>query len=113
LGQADPLYAQPLEFAVLKSGKEFSKEIRPGHHRLHIDNTFWPKTVEFDVRAGEEVHFRAWNRRRFGSWTIEILGAGPVYLTVERVESNAASLEVTQVSSSQRQSDAFFSESCS
>ena len=71
---------------LLKSGSSTIVEIEPGHHRLRIDNTFHAKTVEFDVRAGEQVHYRIWNKRGFGSWLVEIIGAGPMYLAIEEAE---------------------------
>lgn len=72
------------EFAVLKSGRDVLTEIGPGRHRLRADNTFLSKTVEFDARPGEQVHYKTWNRRGFGSWLVEVLGAGPLYLVVKR-----------------------------
>ena len=78
------------QFAVLSSGKETIIEIEPGHHRLRADNTFLPKTVEFDVEAGEQVSYTTWNRRGFGSWMIEIFGAGPLYLVIQRVEGDSS-----------------------
>jgi hypothetical protein len=74
------------DLTLLKSGKAVVVEVLPGHHSLRIDNTFYPKTVEFDVRAGEQVHYRIWNKRGFGSWMVEVLGAGPMYLHIERAE---------------------------
>ncbi|HYO92056.1 MAG TPA: hypothetical protein VEQ40_10485 [Pyrinomonadaceae bacterium] len=74
------------DLTLLKSGKAVVVEVEPGHHRLRIDNTFYPKTVEFDVGAGEQVHYRIWNKRGFGSWMVEVLGAGPMYLHVEKAE---------------------------
>jgi hypothetical protein len=71
---------------LLKSGNSTLVEIEPGHHRLRIDNTFHAKTVEFDVRSGEQVHYRIWNKRGFGSWLVEIIGAGPMYLAIERAD---------------------------
>ena len=71
---------------ILKSGTSTLVEVEPGHHRLRIDNTFHAKTVEFDVRAGEQVHYRVWNKRGLGSWLVEILGAGPMYLAIEKAE---------------------------
>jgi hypothetical protein len=71
---------------LLKSGTSTLVEVEPGHHRLRIDNTFHAKTVEFDVRAGEQAHYRVWNKRGFGSWLVEIIGAGPMYLAIEKAE---------------------------
>jgi hypothetical protein len=74
------------ELTLLKSGRAVVVEIEPGHHRLRIDNTFYSKTVEFDTQAGEQIHYRIWNRHGFGSWMIQVLGAGPMYLVVERAD---------------------------
>ena len=71
---------------LLKSGTSTLVEVEPGHHRLRIDNTFHAKTIEFDVSPGEQVHYRIWNKRGFGSWLVEILGAGPMYLAIEKAE---------------------------
>jgi len=71
---------------LLKSGTSTLVEVEPGFHRLRIDNTFHAKTVEFDVRAGEQAHYRIWNKRGFGSWLVELMGAGPMYLAIEKAE---------------------------
>jgi len=71
---------------LLKSGTSTLVEVEPGHHRLRVDNTFHAKTVEFDVSAGEQAHYRTWNKRGFGSWLVELLGAGPMYLAIEIAE---------------------------
>src|SRR6266436_317500 len=83
LGRSISFALDNREFVVLKSGKDFIQEISPGHHRLRIDNTFLAKTVEFDVKSGEQAHIKAWNKKGFGSWLIEIVGSGPLYLSVE------------------------------
>jgi hypothetical protein len=89
------------ELTLLKSGKAIVVEVEPGPHRLRMDNTFYPKTVGFDVKAGEQVHYRIWNRRGFGSWMVEVLGAGPMYLAIERAEPvESASLPLTSPTSS-------------
>jgi hypothetical protein len=71
---------------LLKNGKEIVLEVEPGHHRLLIDNTLHTKTVEFEVETGEQVYYRIWNKRGFGSWMIDVFGSGPMYLAIERVE---------------------------
>jgi hypothetical protein len=71
---------------LLKSGTSTLVDVEPGHHHLRIDNTFHAKTIEFDVRAGEQAHYRIWNKRGFGSWLVEIIGAGPMYLAIEKTE---------------------------
>lgn len=89
------------DLTILKSGKAIVVEVETGHHRLRVDNTFYPKTVEFNVKAGEQVHYRIWNRRGFGSWMVEVLGAGPMYLAIERAEPvESPSLPLAQPTSS-------------
>jgi len=83
------------DLTLLKSGKAIVVEVEPGRHRLRMDNTFYARTVEFDVKAGEQAHYRIWNRRGFGSWLVEVLGTGPMYLSIEQadpVESSALPL---------------------
>jgi hypothetical protein len=71
----------------LKVGQTFSLEIAPGHHWLKVNNTYHKKTVEFDVQSGEQVHYRIKNRIGFfGSMMISVLGAGPMYLMIERAD---------------------------
>jgi hypothetical protein len=69
---------------ILKNGEDIVADVEPGRHLLLIDNTLHTKTVEFDVRAGEQAHYRIWNKRGFGSWMLDIFGSGPMYLVVER-----------------------------
>lgn len=71
---------------LLKNGKDIVVEVEPGRHRLLIDNTLHSKTVEFDVKAGEQAHYRIWNKRGFGSWMLDVFGSGPMYLAIERAE---------------------------
>ena len=79
------LFLDGKEFAILKSGREVVTKITPGRHSLRVYNTFQSKVVEFHGRSGVQVHYKTRNRKGFGSWMIEILGAGPLYLILERV----------------------------
>jgi hypothetical protein len=75
-------------FATLLFGKSETKPIAPGHHRLKAYNTLVWKTVEFDLAEGEHARFQVVNRP--GRWTyllVTLLGVGPIYLTVERINS--------------------------
>jgi hypothetical protein len=75
-------------FAVLMYGKSASRAIEPGRYRLRFDNTWVKKTVEFTVADGEHVKFMVINRMgRFTWWMVAVLGAGPMYLTIERVDA--------------------------
>src|ERR1700752_980229 len=74
------------ELGLIKSGKSVVIDVDPGQHELRVDNTFHARTEKFEVRAGEQVHYRIWNKRGFGSWLVDMLGAGPTYLSIERAE---------------------------
>lgn len=72
-------------FAILLFGQTVTREIPPGSHRLRFDNTWVKKAVEFKVVEGEDAAFQVTNRAgRFTWWMVGILGAGPMYLTIER-----------------------------
>ena len=73
------------EFATLLYGQSESREIPSGTHRLRFDNTWATKTVEFKIADGEEAKYNVVNRAgRFTWWMVGVIGAGPMYLTVER-----------------------------
>ena len=75
-------------FAILLFGQTVTREIPHGSHRLRFDNTCVKKSVEFRAADGEEVTYNVINRAgRFTWWMVAVLGAGPMYLTVERVAS--------------------------
>jgi hypothetical protein len=72
-------------FATLLYGQTVTREISPGPHRLRFDNTWVKKAVEFKTVDGEEVEYNVINRAgRFTWWMVAVLGAGPMYLTIER-----------------------------
>lgn len=67
-------------------GESISREVDPGRHTLRVSNTLVWKTLEFDVKPGEQVRFEAINRP--GKLTYPMLvfiGVGPLYVTVKRV----------------------------
>ena len=68
-------------------GESMQRDVAPGAHRLRVSNTLVWKTLDFDVKPGEQVRFAAINRA--GKLTYPLLvifGAGPLYLTVTRVK---------------------------
>lgn len=72
-------------FAILMYGESASRAVEPGFYRLLFDNTWTKKKVEFTVAEGEHVRYNVINRAgRFTWWMVAALGAGPMYLTVER-----------------------------
>ena len=38
------------------------------------------------MKAGEQAHYRIWNKRGFGSWMLDVFGSGPMYLAIERAK---------------------------
>lgn len=72
-------------FATLLFGDTVTKAIEPGRHRLKVDNTWVWKTLDFNVESGEHARFTAINRAgRLTWWMVMALGAGPMYITLER-----------------------------
>ncbi len=83
-GRSIHLWLDGKKIATLPPGKSITKEITAGHHTLRADNTFLPKTTEFDIQPGEHLRYLIWNRAGFGSWLIGVFGSGPLYLMIER-----------------------------
>jgi hypothetical protein len=72
-------------FATLLYGQTITREIPPGSHQLRFDNTWVKKTVEFKAVEGEDLKYTVINRAgRFTWWMVGVLGAGAMYLTIER-----------------------------
>ena len=68
-------------------GDTISVPVKPGHHRLHVDNTWNWKTLELEVAAGEHVKFQTVNKAgRFTWFLISMFGAGPIYVSIAREE---------------------------
>ena len=70
----------------LMFGDAISRDVAPGPHTLRVSNTLVWKTVAFDVKPSEQVRFEAINR--VGKLTYPMLvlfGAGPLYVTIQRV----------------------------
>ena len=71
---------------MLMFGETFTTELEAGRHRLRFYNTFVWKTIDFDVRLGEQVRFEVINRPgRLTYPMLLIVGVGPLYLTVRRI----------------------------
>ena len=72
--------------ATLMFGDEVTRDIEAGRHRLRISNTLFWKTMEFDVKSGEQVRFEIVNRAgRLTYPMLAFIGVGPLYMTVRRV----------------------------
>ncbi len=75
-------------WATLLYGESASRDIVAGTHRLRAYNTLVWRTVEFDVAPGEAARFSAVNRAGRGTAAlIALLGVGPLYVTLERLDA--------------------------
>jgi hypothetical protein len=72
--------------ATLLWGDSVTSELEPGRHRIRVSNTLVWKTIDFELKPGEQVFFEAINRTGPGTYVmLLILGAGPLYLTLRRM----------------------------
>ena len=73
------------ELAIMRFGESVTREIDPGRHLLRVHNTLIWKKVPLDLQPGEHARFVAITRAGWGTYGLAtVLGAGPIYLTVER-----------------------------
>jgi hypothetical protein len=79
-------------FATVVYGRTVTRKVAPGMHSMRVDNTWAWKNLKFDLKPGEHVRFQVINRSgRFTWFLVAALGAGPMYLTVEREDQSPAS----------------------
>ena len=83
------LDGEPL--ATLLFGEEATREVAPGEHRLRAHNTLFWKTHTITLAPGEHARFSAVNRAGMGTFSLlGLLGAGPLYMTFERLPAAPA-----------------------
>ena len=74
--------------AILENGQSITRSVAPGPHEVRAHNTLIRKRVTMEVSAGEQITLLAVNRAGRGTFSVlALLGAGPVYLTLERVDA--------------------------
>jgi hypothetical protein len=74
--------------AELFYGETATVHVPPGPHRLRANNTLVWKTLDCDLRPGEQATFEVVNRPGFGTFALlSLLGAGPIYLRFERTSA--------------------------
>jgi hypothetical protein len=72
--------------ATLLWGDSITAELQPGPHRVRVSNTLVWKTIAFELAPGEQVFFEAINRTGVATYLLlTILGAGPLYVTLRRM----------------------------
>lgn len=70
--------------ATLLDKQSLTRELAPGPHTLRAHNTLVGKRIEFELQAGEHARFTTANRSGCATSLIFLLGAGPIYLSLER-----------------------------
>jgi hypothetical protein len=78
--------------AILEHGQSVTRQVPAGSHEVRAHNTLIRKRMTLDLAPGEHATLMAVNRA--GRWTfsvLAILGAGPVYLTLDRVDHPSGS----------------------
>lgn len=71
----------------LMYGKTLTRSIEAGRHEIRFDNTWKKKTETFEAAPGKHVKFRVVNTAPGCTWAlVATLGAGPMYVSVEREE---------------------------
>ena len=67
-------------------GDRIERDIEPGSHHVRIHNTLFWKTIYFDAKPGETVHFETVNYAGKGFLNLVlIIGVAPLFLAVERI----------------------------
>jgi hypothetical protein len=72
---------------ILSHGDSVTRQVTAGAHEVRAHNTLIRKRMQLTLAPGEHARLQAVNRA--GRWTFSVLallGAGPVYLTFERVD---------------------------
>jgi hypothetical protein len=70
--------------AELMYGETVTIPIKPGRHRLRVDNTWNWKTLDLHIAPGDHLKFLTISRAgRFTWFFIGTLGAGPMYVSIQ------------------------------
>jgi hypothetical protein len=73
--------------ATLRNKQSVVRAVAPGQHTLRAHNTLVGKSIDFELAEGEHARFTTSNRTGCASSMIFLLGAGPIYLSLDREES--------------------------
>lgn len=70
--------------AELMYGGTVTIPVKPGRHRLRVDNTWNWKTLDLNVAPGDHLKFLTITRAgRFTWFLVGTLGAGPMYVSIQ------------------------------
>jgi hypothetical protein len=75
--------------AILAHGESVTRTVAPGDHEVRVHNTLIRKRQTLDMKPGEHATLLAVNRAGRGTYSVlAFLGAGPVYLSLDRVDGS-------------------------
>ena len=78
------------ELGILRFGDSVTRELEPGPHELRVHNTLFRQRLPLVLAPGEHVRFNVVNRPGWGTYAMmSVLGAGPLYLSIERDADSA------------------------
>ena len=73
------------QIAILKHGEAVTHDLPAGPHKIRVHNTLFWKTHDVVLQPGEHARFTVANRAGWGSFGfLMVLGAAPLYLTLDR-----------------------------
>jgi len=74
--------------AILANGESVTRTVTPGLHEVRAHNTLIRRRLDLDLKPGEHARLLAVNKAgRFTFSVLALLGAGPVYLSLERIDA--------------------------
>ena len=74
--------------AILEHGQSVTRTVAPGAHEVRVHNTLFRKRNTLQLSPGEHATLMAVNRAGRGTYSVlAFLGAGPVYLSLNRIDS--------------------------
>jgi hypothetical protein len=79
------------ELAILRYGESVTCDVAAGEHELRAHNTLFRQRQQVTIQPGEHVEFSVANRSGWGTFAMmSVLGAGPLYLSLDREQPGAS-----------------------
>jgi len=80
------VYLDGKQVGELLFGDSLTLSVSPGHHELRVDNTWNHKELHLEVNAGDDLQFLTKSTSgQFSKFLLVAFGAGPIYVSIERV----------------------------
>jgi hypothetical protein len=75
--------------AILEHGQSVTRTVTPGAHEVRVHNTLFRKHQTVALSPGEHATLMTINRAGRGTYSVlAFLGAGPVYLSLNRIDGS-------------------------